>query len=52
VLAQIQMRQKNYKAARQSLQHVIAGSPSANMRMQAEVMLSRLEVEEKYQPKQ
>ena len=52
VLAQIQLRQKNYKAARQSLQHVIAGSPSPNMRMQAEVMLSRLELEERDQPKQ
>ncbi|HKO62147.1 MAG TPA: tetratricopeptide repeat protein [Pyrinomonadaceae bacterium] len=52
VLAQILMRQKNYSVARQTLQHVIAGSPSAEMRMQAEVMLSRLEMEEKDQPKQ
>ena len=52
VLAQIHMRQKNYKPARQTLEHVIAGSPSPEMRMQAEVMLSRLEMEEKDQPKQ
>ncbi len=52
VLAQIQMRQKNFKAARRTLEQVVAGSPSPNMRMQAEVMLSRLELEEKDQPKQ
>jgi cytochrome c-type biogenesis protein CcmH/NrfG len=52
VLAQVQLRRKDYKAARLTLQQVIAGNPSPQMRVQAEVMLNRAALEEQDQPQQ
>jgi hypothetical protein len=52
VLAQVQLRQKDYKAARLTLEHVIAGNSSPQMRVQAEVMLNRAVVGEQNQPQQ
>lgn len=51
VLAQVQLRRKNYKEARLTLEQVIAGSPNGNMRTAAEVMLNRAVLEEQNQPK-
>jgi tetratricopeptide (TPR) repeat protein len=52
VLAQVQLRRKDYKAARLTLEQVIAGNPNPQMRVQAEVMLNRAVREEQNQPKQ
>jgi acyl-CoA thioesterase FadM len=50
VLAQVQLRRKDYKAARLTLEQVIAGNPSPQMRAQAEAMLNRVAMEEQNQP--
>lgn len=52
VLAQVQLRRRDYKAARLTLEQVIAGNPSPQMRVQAEVMLNKVVREEQNQPKQ
>ena len=52
VLAQVQMRRQDYKAARLTLEQVIAGNPNPQMRAQAEAMLNRVVMEEQNQPKQ
>jgi len=52
VLAQVQLRRKDYKAARLTLEQVIAGNPSPQMRGRAEVMLNTVVMEEQNQPKQ
>jgi cytochrome c-type biogenesis protein CcmH/NrfG len=49
VLAQVQLRLKDYKAARLTLQQVIAGNPNPQMRVQAEAMLNRAAREEQNQ---
>jgi tetratricopeptide (TPR) repeat protein len=52
VLAQVQLRRKDYKAAQLTLQQVIAGNPTPQMRVQAEVMLDRAVLEEQSHSKQ
>ena len=52
VLAQVQLDLKDYKAARLTLEQVIAGNPSPQMRVQAEVMLNRAVMEEQNQLKE
>lgn len=49
VLAQVQLRRKDYKAARLTLEQVIAGNPNPQMRVQAEAMLKRALTEEQNQ---
>jgi hypothetical protein len=48
----LQLRRKDYKAARLTLEQVIAGNPTPQMRVQAETMLNRAVLEEQNQPKQ
>jgi Tfp pilus assembly protein PilF len=50
VLAQVQLRRKDYKAARLTLLQVIAGNPSPQMHAQAEAMLNRVATEEENRP--
>lgn len=52
VLAQVQFRRRDYKAARLTLEQVIAGNPNPQMRVQAEAMLNRAVKEEQDQPQQ
>ena len=52
VLAQVQLRRKNYKEARVTLEQVIASSPNPLLRAQAQEMLDTVALHEKYQPKQ
>ncbi len=52
VLAQVQLRLKDYKAARATLEQVIASSTNPQLRAQAQEMLDMVALREKYQPKQ
>lgn len=52
VLAQVHLRRKEYKAARATLEQIIAGSPNPRLRAQAQEMLEEVAAGERYQPKQ
>lgn len=52
VLAQVHLQHRDYKAARLTLEQVIAGNPNPQMRALAEEMLETVALREKYQPKQ
>jgi tetratricopeptide (TPR) repeat protein len=52
VLAQVQMRRKEYKLARATLEQIITGTPNRPLRTQAQEMLDEVAVHEKYHPKQ
>jgi tetratricopeptide (TPR) repeat protein len=52
ILGQVQLRLKDYKAARATLEQVIANSTNPQLRAQAQEMLDLVALREKYQPKQ
>ena len=51
VLAQVYLRLKDYKAARVTLEQIVAGGPDPQMRALARDMLETVALREKYQPK-
>ena len=52
VLAQVHLRRKDYKAARVTLEQVIAGNPNPQMRELAQELLEDVRLREKYQSKE
>ena len=51
VLAQVYLRRQDYKAARATLEQIIANGPDRQMRALAQDMLETVALREKYQPK-
>ncbi len=51
VLAQVYLRRQDYKAARATLEQIIANGPDMQMRALAQDMLETVALREKYQPK-
>lgn len=51
VLAQVYLRRQDYKAARVTLEQIVAGGPDPQMRTLAQEMLETVALREKYQPK-